>query len=68
MKAVSEMGSVKTRKLKERLGAAGKRNRNIPVFVVLKSARRVRQNPLKRNWRAKKLGLGTPHARRELAE
>jgi len=60
------MGSVKTRKLKERLGAALKRNRNIPVFVALKSARRVRQSMFRRNWRSRKLKLGTPHAKKEL--
>ncbi|MEM3030954.1 MAG: 50S ribosomal protein L39e [Candidatus Micrarchaeia archaeon] len=62
------MGRVKTSKLKRRLGKALRQNRPVPVFVAVKTARRVRQNPLRRNWRTSKLKLGTPHARKELAE
>ncbi|MEM4389468.1 MAG: 50S ribosomal protein L39e [Candidatus Micrarchaeia archaeon] len=62
------MGRVKTSKLKRRLGKFLKQNRPVPVFVVLKTARRVRQNLFRRHWRTNKLKLGTPHAKRELAE
>ncbi len=62
------MGRVKSQKLKTRLSSALKRNRNVPVFVVAKTARRVRQNPFKRNWRASKLKLSTPHAKKQLKD
>ena len=60
------MGKVKSQKLKARLSSALKKNRNVPLFVVAKTARRVRQNPFKRNWRAKKMKLSTPHMKKQL--
>ncbi|MCM8830603.1 MAG: 50S ribosomal protein L39e [Candidatus Omnitrophica bacterium] len=34
-----------------------KQNRAIPLFIVAKTKRRVRQNNKKRNWRNKKLKI-----------
>ncbi len=51
------MGSVKTSRKKTALGAAMRRSKRIPVFVVAKTNRRIRTNPHARNWRRRKLKL-----------
>jgi large subunit ribosomal protein L39e len=51
------MGSVKSSKKKIALGAALRRNRRVPLFVVAKTNRRIRANPHARNWRKRKLKL-----------
>ncbi len=40
---------------KLRLASAGKSNRAVPVWVVVKTARRFRDHPKRRHWRAVKL-------------
>ncbi|MEM2949410.1 MAG: 50S ribosomal protein L39e [Candidatus Bilamarchaeaceae archaeon] len=49
--------SKKTLTKKKRLAKANKRNRRLPLFVVLKTARRVTFNPYRRNWRTDKLRI-----------
>ncbi|MCX6776368.1 MAG: 50S ribosomal protein L39e [Candidatus Micrarchaeota archaeon] len=51
------MGSVKSTEKKIALGAAIRKNKRVPLFVVAKTNRRVRENPHQRNWRKKKLKL-----------
>ena len=51
------MGSIKSAERKAALGAALSKNRRVPLFVVAKTNRRVRENPHRRNWRKKKLKL-----------
>lgn len=40
---------------KRRLIKAGKQSQPVPVWVVVKTGRRVRANPKRRNWRRSKL-------------
>ncbi len=40
---------------KLRLARALKANRPIPIWVVIKTRRRIRFNPLRRHWRVSKL-------------
>ncbi|MCS7109686.1 MAG: 60S ribosomal protein L39 [Candidatus Micrarchaeota archaeon] len=49
------MGSRKSRIKKKRLAAAAKSARAVPLFVRLKTARRVMTNPKRRHWRSQKL-------------
>ena len=51
------MGSVKSTEKKTALGAAMRKNKRVPLFVVAKTNRRIRENPHRRNWRKKKLKL-----------
>ncbi len=41
---------------KKRLGKATKQNRRLPVFVAIRTKRKVTQNPKRRAWRTDKLG------------
>jgi len=51
------MGSVKSTEKKTALGAAMRKNKRVPLFVVAKTNRRIRENPHRRNWRKQKLKL-----------
>ena len=42
---------------KKRLGKALRQNKRIPVFVAVKTKRRITQNRMQRNWRTQKLDL-----------
>ena len=49
------MGSVKNTKLKRILAKANRTNKRVPLWVMIKTNRRVSTNPKQRNWRFKKL-------------
>lgn len=49
--------SKKTLAKKQKLAKANRRNSRIPAFVMLKTARKVTQNPYRRNWRTDKLRI-----------
>jgi len=51
------MSRVKSLKVKIKLGKAMKKNRRVPLFVTAKTKRKVRSNPLQRNWRKSKLDI-----------
>jgi large subunit ribosomal protein L39e len=51
------MGSMKSSRKKTALGAALRKNKRIPIFVIAKTNRRIRTNPHARNWRRRKLKL-----------
>jgi large subunit ribosomal protein L39e len=40
---------------KRRLGKAGRKNRRIPAFVIIRTKRKVSQNRYRRQWRTDKL-------------
>jgi large subunit ribosomal protein L39e len=42
---------------KKRLAKAARKNRRLPAFVMLKTARRVSHNPYRRGWRTDKLRI-----------
>ncbi|MEW6528754.1 MAG: 50S ribosomal protein L39e [Candidatus Micrarchaeota archaeon] len=45
----------KTYLKKRRLGKASMQNRRLPMFVVIRTKRKITQNPIRRSWRANKL-------------
>ncbi|HDR53577.1 MAG TPA: 50S ribosomal protein L39e [archaeon] len=49
------MATVKEKSRKLRLIKRGNQNRPIPLWVVAKTKRKVRWNPLRFNWRRSKL-------------
>jgi len=49
------MGSVKDSQLKRILAKANRTNKRVPLWVMIKTNRRVSSNPKQRNWRHKKL-------------
>ncbi|MCX8202591.1 MAG: 60S ribosomal protein L39 [Candidatus Micrarchaeota archaeon] len=49
------MGSKKSAVKKRRLASAAKSAKPVPIFVRLKTGRRVSTNPKRRHWRSKKL-------------
>jgi large subunit ribosomal protein L39e len=51
------LARVKDTSKKNRLTKAGKRSRSVPTWVIVKTNRKVRSNPKRRNWRQRKLGL-----------
>ena len=51
------MARVKDTSKKNRLISATKRSRSVPTWVIVKTNRKVRNNPKQRNWRRRKLGL-----------
>lgn len=48
--------SKKTSYIKKRLGKAARQNRRLPIFVAIRTKRKVTQNNKRRNWRTQKLG------------
>lgn len=53
------LGKIKSLKLKLRLASERKKIRRLPVFITLKTKRRIVRNPLWRRWRQRKLKLKT---------
>ena len=51
------MAKVKDTSKKNRLAKAGKRSRSVPTWVIVRTNRKVRSNPQRRNWRQRKLKL-----------
>ena len=51
------MATNKTKERKTKLSKYLNQNRRVPVFVMMKTRRRVTRNPRSRNWRFKKLKL-----------
>jgi large subunit ribosomal protein L39e len=51
------MAKVKDTSKKNRLAKAGKQARSVPTWVIVRTNRKVRSNPKRRNWRQRKLGL-----------
>lgn len=49
--------SKKSLQKKKKLAKAEKKNRAIPAFVILKTARKVTYNPYRRDWRTDKLRI-----------
>jgi len=49
--------SKKSLQKKKKLAKAARKNRRIPAFVILKTARKVSYNPNRRNWRTDKLRI-----------
>ncbi|MEM3369444.1 MAG: 60S ribosomal protein L39 [Candidatus Micrarchaeia archaeon] len=49
------MGSKKSAQKKKRLVSAAKSARPVPIFVRLKTGRRVNTTPSRRHWRSQKL-------------
>ncbi|VVB99368.1 50S ribosomal protein L39e [uncultured archaeon] len=49
------MMSKKTFLKKKRLGKATRQNRRLPVFVAVRTKRKVTQNSKRRTWRTQKL-------------
>jgi large subunit ribosomal protein L39e len=50
--------------IKMRLAKKTRQNRRVPMFAIIRSKRKVRNNPKQRNWRTDK--LKTRNWRREL--
>lgn len=50
------MGSRKNRGVKRLLVSAARRNRRVPLWVMMKTNRKVSRNPKQYHWRVKKLG------------
>ena len=50
------MARVKDKAKKNRLIKATKRARSVPTWVIVRTNRKVRSNPKRRNWRQRKLG------------
>lgn len=42
---------------KMRLSKATRRNKRLPVFVTIRTKRRLQQNPFRRDWRTDKLRI-----------
>ena len=51
------MAKVKDTSKKNRLIKATKQARSVPTWVIVRTNRKVRSNPKRRNWRQRKLGL-----------
>jgi large subunit ribosomal protein L39e len=49
------MGSVKSFAKKKRLLKAKNQNRRVPLWVMVKTKRRITNNPKRRSWRNSKL-------------
>jgi len=49
------MGSIKSSIKKARLAKAARTAKPVPLFIRLKTGRRVSTNPKRRHWRTKKL-------------
>jgi large subunit ribosomal protein L39e len=49
------MGSIKTSRKKVRLAKAARTAKPVPIFIRLKTGRRVTTNPKRRHWRTRKL-------------
>ena len=49
------MGSIKNRQKKSRLSKAARSSKPVPIFVRLKTGRRVSTTPARRHWRSQKL-------------
>jgi large subunit ribosomal protein L39e len=47
----------KTKGRKKRLAKAGKQNRRLPAWVIIRTNRNVTTHPKRRNWRRNKLRL-----------
>ncbi|GBC74415.1 MAG: 50S ribosomal protein L39e [Candidatus Nitrosocaldus sp.] len=52
------MGSRKTKPRKNRLMKKTKQNSPVPLWVILKTNRRVRRNPQQRHWRRSSVDVG----------
>jgi large subunit ribosomal protein L39e len=52
------MASNKTKPRKNRLMKKTKQNSAVPLWVILKTNRRVRRNPQQRNWRRGSVDVG----------
>lgn len=50
------MGKDKSPNKKKRLGKKTRQNRRMPVFVTVRTKRKVRWNNQSRNWRTDKIG------------
>ncbi|KEG00351.1 50S ribosomal protein L39e [Plasmodium vinckei vinckei] len=50
-------GSIKTFRLKQRLGKCRKQNRPVPHWYRLRKDTKIRYNTKRRHWRRTKLGL-----------
>ncbi|GAW81906.1 60S ribosomal protein L39 [Plasmodium gonderi] len=51
------MGSIKSFRLKQRLGKCRKKNRPVPHWYRLRKDTKIRYNTKRRHWRRTKLGL-----------
>ena len=51
------MARVKDTSKKNRLTKATRQAKSVPTWVIVKTNRKVRTNPKRRNWRQRKLGL-----------
>ena len=51
------MARVKDTSKKNRLTKATKQSRSVPTWVIVKTNRKVRTNPKRRNWRQRKLKI-----------
>jgi len=49
------MGSIKSSQKKARLSKAARSSKPVPIFVRLKTAKRVSSTPARRHWRSQKL-------------
>lgn len=52
------MASVKSAAKKKRLLKANAQNRRVPLWVMVKTKRKVGNNPMRRSWRHSKLKKG----------
>ena len=59
------MGSEKSKKEKDALVKAKRKNRRMPVWVVAKTNRRVVQNKERRHWRRNSLNLASKFKKEE---
>ena len=51
------MARVKDKSKKNRLAKATRQAKSVPTWVIVRTNRKVRTNPKRRNWRQRKLGL-----------
>ncbi|MBI4258066.1 MAG: 50S ribosomal protein L39e [Thaumarchaeota archaeon] len=51
------MSRHKSSRLKNQLQAEAKSSRSVPTWVVLRTKRKVRTSPARRNWRRRKLKI-----------
>ncbi|OIO26714.1 50S ribosomal protein L39e [Candidatus Micrarchaeota archaeon CG1_02_55_22] len=51
------MARNKSKEKKAALAHINVRNRRVPIFAIAKTKRKVRRNPLQRNWRRHNLDL-----------
>ncbi|HIK00956.1 TPA: 50S ribosomal protein L39e [archaeon] len=49
------MGKIKKLNLKLRLVKKAKQNRTVPLWAIVKTARRVRTHPKRRSWKMSKI-------------